>query len=79
MDQAHEEAMKEKHEKRMKHMRQAGHDVHNLEANFEGNSVMIETGLGLRVREGEGGGAFKGGICSEYNLKICYEILRRAT
>ena len=56
MDQAHEEAMKEKHEKRMKHMRQAGHDVHNLEANFEGNSVMIETGLGLRLGKGGGGG-----------------------
>ena len=39
MDEAHDNAQREKHQKRMQHLEEAGHDVSHLKANLQGNDL----------------------------------------
>jgi hypothetical protein len=39
MDEAHDNAQREKHQKRMQHLEEAGHDVSHLKANLLGNDL----------------------------------------
>lgn len=39
MDEAHDNAQRDKHQKRMQHLEEAGHDVSHLKANLQGNDL----------------------------------------
>lgn len=48
MDEANENAQREKYQKRMQHLEEGGHDVSHLKANLQGKKV-LNTSIKIRL------------------------------